>query len=366
MTNELIPHVCIIAEAGVNHNGSLERALQMVDTATEAGADYVKFQTFEPEAAISRHAAKAAYQVRNTGESGSQLEMVRKMALGLEAHRKLIRRCEERNIRFLSTPFDLGSVRQLTDDLHISRLKVASGEITNFPLLFAIARTGVSVILSTGMSTIGEVEQALGVLSLGYTQPDISPSQEASRQSFASCEGQRILQEKVSLLHCTTEYPASLDSVNLRVMDTLRATFQLPVGLSDHTVGTSVAIAAAARGAVIIEKHFTLDKSLPGPDHKASLEPEELAAMISDIRKVESALGTSIKAPTECEIPNRSVARKSLVAARDIRKGEVFSVENLTTKRPGTGIPAVEYWKYLGRRASRGYALDDLIEESFT
>jgi N-acetylneuraminate synthase len=354
----------IIAEAGVNHNGSIDRALAMVDIAAEAGADAVKFQTFQSEAVISRNAAKAEYQVRNTGESESQLEMVKKLELNLSAHEQLLQRCQARKIQFLSTPFDLPSVEMLVKDLGLRRVKIASGEITNAPLLLRVAQLGVSVILSTGMSTLGDVEEALGVLAFGYLGWKCACLRAGFRQAFRSADGQQRLQEKVVLLHCTTEYPAPLGDVNLRAMDTLGAAFGLPVGLSDHTVGCSVPVAAAARGAAVIEKHFTLDRNLVGPDHIASLEPQELAAMIKAICEVELALGSSCKLVAASEVKNQAIARKSLVAAARIRAGERFTPENLTSKRPGSGLSPMYYWQLLGRCASRDYEYDELIVEA--
>ena len=351
----------IIAEAGVNHNGSLDRALALVDVAANAGADAVKFQTFQSEAVISRHAVKAEYQVRNTGDNESQLEMVKRLELDLSAHKQLIRRCEMRNIQFLSTPFDLPSVDMLVTDLKVPRIKVASGEITNAPLLLRVAHSGLPVILSTGMSLLGDIEDALGVLALGYLQASEVPSIAGFRQAFMSREGQHQLQEKVTLLHCTTEYPSPFEDVNLLAMDTMAKAFGLPVGLSDHTVGYSVPIAAVARGACIIEKHFTQDRSLPGPDHKASLEPGELAAMVTAIREVEQAMGAPRKLIAPSEAKNQAIARKSLVALQAIRKGEPFTSENLGAKRPGTGISPIRYWEFLEKRATRDYGVDEAI-----
>ena len=358
-----MPNTFIIAEAGVNHNGSLDRALALVDVAANAGADAVKFQTFQSEAVISRHAVKAEYQVRNTGDNESQLEMVKKLELDLSAHKQLIRRCEMRNIQFLSTPFDLPSVDMLVKDLKVPRIKVASGEITNAPLLLRVAHSGLPVILSTGMSLLGDIEDTLGVLAYGYLKTSEVPSIAGFRQAFMSREGQHQLQEKVTLLHCTTEYPSPFEDVNLLAMDTMAKAFGLPVGLSDHTVGYSVPIAAVARGACIIEKHFTLDRSLPGPDHIASLEPQELTSMIVAIREVESALGSSRKLVASSEEKNLEIARKSLVAATPIRAGERFTLENLTSKRPGSGISPMHYWELLGRCATREYDSDELINE---
>lgn len=356
-----MPKTFVIAEAGVNHNGSLDRALAMVDAAATAGADAVKFQTFQSEAVISRYAVKAEYQVRNTGGSESQLEMVKKLELDLSAHKQILKRCEMRHIQFLSTPFDLFSVDMLVNELKVSRLKVPSGEITNAPLLLRVAHSHLPVILSTGMTMLGDIEDALGVLAYGYLQSNEIPSIPGFRRAYLSKEGQRQLQQKVTLLHCTTEYPSPFEDVNLLAMETLARAFGLPVGLSDHTLGYSVPIAAVARGACIVEKHFTLDRSLPGPDHIASLEPPELTSMIVAIREVENALGSARKLVANSEEKNREIARKSLVAATPIRAGERFTQENLTSKRPGGGISPMHYWELLGRSATRDYDLDELI-----
>lgn len=354
----------IIAEAGVNHNGSLEMARQMVDAAAEAGADAVKFQTFRAEKLVSRHAPKAEYQGKGTDAAESQLEMLQKLELDREAHRELIDYCGEKGIAFLSTPFDLESLRLLAQTFDLPRLKLPSGEITNAPLLLEAARSGKEIILSTGMSTLGEVEAALGVLAFGYSkEPEDRPTLQGCRDAYRSPAGQEALRRKVVLLHCTTEYPAPVDEVNLRVMETLARAFGLPVGLSDHTPGIAVAVAATALGAAVIEKHFTLDRNLPGPDHRASLEPSELALLVSSVRQVEQALGSPLKAPTPSELKNLAVARKSLVAARDIRPGEAFSEDNLTLKRPGSGISPFRYWEYLGRKAERGFQADEEIAE---
>lgn len=360
MTSKL-ERLFLIAEAGVNHNGSPEMAMQLVDVAADCGADAIKFQTFRSEAVIGRNAQKAEYQKSTTGETESQLEMVKKLELTKEAHLALRGRCRDRGIQFLSTPFDTDSADFLVTEIGIDIVKVPSGEITNAPFLLYIARLGRPVILSTGMSTLGEVEMALGVLAYGYLGCIDSPSEKVFRDCFSSDSGQAILARNVSLLHCTTEYPAPVDQVNLRAMDTLGAAFQLPVGFSDHTQGIAVAIAAAARGAKIIEKHFTLDRTLKGPDHKASLEPEELAAMIAGIRQVEAALGSSVKRPTASEWGNRDVARRSLVAARDVMPGETWSSDNLACKRPGTGLSPLLYWEFQETLAGRAYASDEQL-----
>ena len=354
--------VYVIAEAGVNHNGSIEQAKRLVDVAAEAGADAVKFQTFKADKLVSRAARKADYQVANMGTSESQHEMIKKLELDDAAHEVLIQHCKLRGIEFLSTPFDLESLDLLARTFDLSRIKLPSGDITNAPLLLAAARTGKPAILSTGMSTLGEIETALAVLAFGYTEADAPPSLAAFQGAYGSAAGQKALQDKLTLLHCTTEYPAPFAEVNLRAMATLRDAFGLRVGYSDHTPGIAIPVAAVALGAVLIEKHFTLDRNLPGPDHKASLEPEELRQMMQSIREVETALGSAIKQPAASELRNRPVARKSLVAACDIAKGQLFTPENLAIKRPGDGISPIHYWDWLGKTAERDYQQDDKVQ----
>ena len=355
------PHIYVIAEAGVNHNGSVDFAIQLIDAAAKAKADAIKFQTFKAEQVLSRNAPKAEYQKQATDTEESQLEMAKKLELNEEEHQFLITHCLKRNIQFLSSPSDLDSVDFLTKTLKLPQLKIGSGEITNALLLLRAAQSDKSIILSTGMSTIGEVETALGVLAFGYTQSNTEPSSSAFRSAYASPEGRQALQKNVVLLQCTTEYPAPYSDANLRVMDTLVNAFGLTVGFSDHTPGIVVPIAAAARGAAVIEKHFTLDKNLPGPDHQASLEPDELKEMIQAIRCVELALGSPLKVPAPSELKNRDIVRKSLIAACDIQRGDAFTKENLTVKRPGTGRAPIEYWGYLGKSADRMYRKDDII-----
>ncbi len=348
----------IIAEAGVNHNGSRDLALRLVDAAAEAGADVAKFQIFRADALAAASAPKADYQVQTTGFGQGQLDMLRRLELGEEDFRAIQRRCRERGIRFLATPFDEQSLDDLTSKYNVDAIKLGSGEVTNAPLLLRAARTGRPVILSTGMSTLAEVEAALGVLAYGYAPTQGPPSLDAFRKAFRSAAGQEALRCHVTLLHCTTEYPAVYEDVNLRAIDTLRATFGLPVGLSDHTPGIHVAVAAIARGAIAIEKHLTLDRNLPGPDHRASLEPGEFQQLVTAIRQVEAALGSDTKAPAPGELANVPVARRSLVAARDIHKGERFTTENLAVKRPGNGASPMRYWEWLGRIAERDYKKD--------
>jgi len=355
--------VFIIAEAGVNHNGDPRLALDLVDAAAGAGADAVKFQTFKAAAIVTGTAGKAAYQRRATGGAESQQAMLTRLELDEATHRALMARCAERDIAFLSTPFDLPSLRLLVDDLGLDTLKISSGEITNAPLLLAAARAGRRVILSTGASTLGEVEAALGVLAFGYAAPpETVPAVPAFAAAWWSDRGRAALAAKVSLLHCTSEYPAPPGEVNLRAMDTLAAAFGLPVGLSDHTEGIAMAVAAVARGAAIIEKHFTLDRSLPGPDHGMSLEPGELAAMVAGIRAVELALGDGVKHPAGAELGNRDIIRKVVVAARPIRRGALITEADLTVKRAGTGgLSPMQWWSLLGRPADRDYAVDDAL-----
>lgn len=354
----------IIAEAGVNHNGDEKLAFELVDAAFKAGADIVKFQTFKAKNLVTADAVQAEYQVANTQKKESQLDMLSRLELSWEAHHKLVAYCNELGIEFLSTAFDSESLAFLVNDLGIKRLKLPSGELTNAPLVLEHARTGCDIIVSTGMATLSEIEAALGVIAFGYTAAqDALPGIEAFQSAYSSEEGQKALKEKVIILHCTTEYPAPMEEINLRVMDTLHQAFALPAGYSDHSEGITIPIAAVARGAVVIEKHFTLDMNMEGPDHKASLEPAELSAMVQAIRQVEKALGTTIKTPTISEIKNKSVARKSIVANKSIAVGEMFNSDNITIKRPGIGMSPYSYWDIQGRVAGKAYKLGDLISE---
>jgi len=352
----------IIAEAGVNHNGDIELAKQLIDVAAEAGANAVKFQTFKAEKLVSLHAPKAAYQIETTDSSESQFDMIRKLELSRNDHHQLIQHAKLRNIQFLSTPFDVESLKFLSEELGLQTIKVPSGEITNAPFLLDIARFSKKIILSTGMCTLSEIEAALGVIAYGFMNPQSSvPSTKEFEFAYISERGQQILRENVTLLHCTTEYPAPFNEVNLRSIETMSAAFGLPVGYSDHTAGIHIALAAVALGAKVIEKHFTLDRSLPGPDHKASLEPHELMLMISNIREIELALGDGIKRPSMSELKNRSIARKSLVADKIIAAGETLTMDNLTCKRPGTGISPFDLWKMLGQVSTRCYEPDEIL-----
>ena len=352
----------IIAEAGVNHNGQEDLAIKLIDVAKEAGADIVKFQVFKAKNVISLNAQQAAYQIANTNIEESQLTMVQKLELSYAAHRRLMLYCNEIGIQYLSTAFDHDSLDFLVNDLKLSCLKIASGEITNAPLVLAHARTQCDLILSTGMATLSDIEKALGVIAFGLTAPaDIHPSEQAFVDAYFSAEGQNALQSKVTILHCTTEYPAPLKDINLNAMKTLKAAFKLPVGYSDHSGGIVVPIAAVALGAQIIEKHFTLDKNMVGPDHLASLDPIELQAMVVGIRSVEECLGAGLKGPRPSELNNMKIARKSIVAKKTITEGDVFSEENLTIKRPGDGLSPYCYWGLMGTIADKAYLEDDLI-----
>jgi N,N'-diacetyllegionaminate synthase len=330
--------VLVIAEAGVNHNGDLALAKRLIDVAAAAGADLVKFQTFNADRLVTSAARKADYQIQATGSGESQHEMLRRLELTPEMHKELIAHCAARRIGFFSTGFDIESndfLASLGQDL----FKIPSGEITNLPYLRHIGQFGKAVILSSGMASLGEIEMAIDVLEQAGTP-----------------------RSSITVLHCTTEYPTPMDEVNLRAMQSIASALGVAVGYSDHTIGIEVAVAAVALGARVIEKHFTLDRDLPGPDHKASLEPDELKAMVTAIRNIEIALGDGIKRLTACESRNKSMARKSIVAAAGIRKGELFTTENLTAKRPGTGVSPMHWDEVIGRTAQRDFAADELIE----
>jgi N,N'-diacetyllegionaminate synthase len=328
----------IIAEAGVNHNGELALAKRLIDVAAEAGADLVKFQTFSADRQVIRTAEKADYQNQTTDISESQHEMLRRLELSAEMHKELIAHCAARDIGFFSTGFDIESI-DLLAGLGQDHFKIPSGEITNLPYLRHIGQLGKAIIISTGMATLGEIETAIDVLERAGTP-----------------------RTSITVLHCTTEYPTPMSEVNLRAMQSIHKVFGVAVGYSDHTRGIEVAIAAVALGATVIEKHFTLDRNLPGPDHKASLEPDQLKAMVAAIRNIEVALGDGIKRPTPSEIKNRPIVRKSLVTRQAIKAGEVFSTQNIMAKRPGTGISPMLWDEVIGRPAPRDFLADELIE----
>ncbi|GAA0857193.1 N-acetylneuraminate synthase [Aliiglaciecola litoralis] len=357
--------VKIIAEAGVNHNGDIALAYKLIDAAKKAGADAVKFQTFTATDLVTAEAQQCDYQARNTQRVETQLAMLQRLELSRASHIELQQYCQKIGIEFLSSAFDSSSLCFLVDELNLNTLKIASGEITNGPFLLEHARTGCDLIISTGMSTLQEVQQALAVLAFGLTySDDQQPCIKAFNEAFNSSEGQRLLKQKVTVLHCTTEYPAPMGDINLRAMDTLRDTFDLAVGYSDHSEGIAVSIAAVARDAQVIEKHFTLDKNMSGPDHKASLDPAELTTMVNAIRAIELALGDGVKKPFDAELQNQQHARKSLVCKSDIKRGDIFSSENVTVKRPGDGMSPSLYWQLLGKTATRDYLPGHKICES--
>jgi N,N'-diacetyllegionaminate synthase len=328
----------IIAEAGVNHNGDMAIAKQLIAAAKSAGADIVKFQTFKTGNLVTKSADKAEYQKSTTGTSENQYDMIRKLELSRADHESLINECHRQGIRFFSTAFDTESFDLLVS-LGLDQVKIPSGELTNLPLLRYMTRLGLPVMLSTGMATLGEIEAAIDAIVQAGTPRNL-----------------------ITVLHCTTEYPAPMVDVNLRAMVNMKGVLGVEVGYSDHTPGIEIPIAAVALGARVIEKHFTLDRALPGPDHQASLEPHELKTMVDAIRNVEVALGDGVKRPSASELKNKPIARKSLVAIRAIRAGEAFSADNIGTKRPGTGITPMRWDEVIGRRAQRDFKVDELIE----
>ncbi len=346
----------------MNHNGSLDMALRLIDCAAEAAADAVKFQTFKAEKVVTAAAPRAAYQIANVGEDGSQIELIRNLQLDESDFYKLAAHAAACNIEFMSTPFDLESLQFLVHEIGIRRLKIPSGEITNIFLLLGAARSKLPLIVSTGMCTLDDIEAALDVLAFGLVQPNVAPSANRIWGASTSAAGRAALMEKVTLLHCTTEYPSPVEDTNLRAMQTMRDKFNLPVGYSDHTSGIAIPVAAAALGATVIEKHFTLDRSLPGPDHPASLEPTELKSMVQFVRKSAAALGRSEKLPAPSELKNIPIARRSLVAARSIRHGETLDLSMLDAKRPGTGLSPMRIFDIVGTKAKRDYAPDEAIE----
>lgn len=338
--NNMNEHGCIvIAEAGVNHNGQIDLALKLIDAAVEAGADFVKFQTFKAEKIVTAAAKKADYQAANTGrkDDAGQLEMIKALEIGYDEHVQLIAHCKKRGIGFLSTPFDLGSIDLLVS-LGIERIKIPSGEITNLPYLRRVGESELPLYLSTGMCGMSEIEFAINTLV-----------------------GSGLEREKITVMHCNTEYPTPIEDVNLRAMQTIGAAFGVPIGYSDHTLGIEVSLAAVALGAKVIEKHFTLDRNMDGPDHRASIEPMELRELVKGVRIIERALGSEIKAPSVSERKNMEVVRKSIVASRRIEKGEVLTEQNLTAKRPGTGISPIHWDSVIGQQATRDYEEDEVL-----
>lgn len=334
----IMKNVLIIAEAGVNHNGNINLAKSLVEKAAEAGADYIKFQTFKAERNISKFAPKADYQIRNDGNTETQLEMVKKLELNEQAHAELIEHCRTCKVKFLSTPFDFESI-DLLKKLGITIGKIPSGEITNLPYLQKMASVFPDIILSTGMSDMNEIREAVNILLFNGAK-----------------------KERITILHCNTEYPTPMEDVNLLAMLQIQTELGTAIGYSDHTQGIEVPIAAVALGASVIEKHFTMDRNLQGPDHKASLEPNELMAMVTSIRNIEKALGTSSKKTSLSEIANKKIARKSIVAKTKIAKGQFFTEENIIAKRPGTGISPMKWYEVIGQKAKRDFSEDELIE----
>lgn len=353
----------IIAEAGVNHNGHLDLALRLVEEAAKAGADVVKFQTFKADLVATVNADRAEYQKRNLGGDDTQLDMLRKLELKREWHLELKALCDTLGVEFMSTPFDRASLNFLVSEVGVSRLKIPSGELTNGPLLLEFARSGCDLILSTGMATQAEVKQALSLIGWGMSEPSKTPSGRAEfERAWDDAAVRKSVQSRVTVLHCTSQYPAPPDTVNLRAMDSLSREFGVAVGYSDHTSGIAVPIAAVARGASIIEKHFTLDRAMEGPDHLASLEPAELSAMIDAIRTVELSLGDGVKSPHACEKNTANVARRSLVSARHIAAGEIITAEQLVVRRPGTGVSPMDYWDILGTAASKTFNEGEMFQ----
>ena len=354
----------IIAEAGVNHNGDKDIALRLIDVAAESGADAIKFQTFKAKNLATKYAKKAEYQFQTITGEETQFQMLKDLELSEKMHYELISYCAEQNIQFLSTAFDIESLKFLTDNLGLKILKIPSGEITNAPLLLAFGKTGRQIIISTGMSELLEVKEALGVLAFGLIHGEnksLTFSRKAFSDAFNSIEGQSLLKQKVTIMHCVTDYPASPEDINLKAIKTMRDSLNLRIGYSDHTLGIIAPIAAVSLGALVIEKHFTLDNNLPGPDHKASLEPSELKKMVEEIRNVEQLMGDGTKKAMPSELKNKPIARKSIVAATNIKKGEVFSDENLTMKRPGSGRSPMEFWDIVGTKVTKNYEIDEMI-----
>lgn len=353
----------IIAEAGVNHNGSLEMAKQLVNVAKQAGANAVKFQTFKAENLVTRSAQQANYQVTNLGEATSQFKMLKKLELTYEEFVELKIYCDDHQIEFLSTPFDMESVDFLLNEIGMKTFKIPSGELTNSPFIHYIATKKKPMILSTGMATMDDIHDALSFIAYGLAYPEKLVDLAQVRTFYQTREAKSLLDEYVTVLHCTTEYPAPPETINLKAMQKMKQELRLPIGFSDHSEGIAVTLAAVTLGAVVIEKHFTLNRNLPGPDHLASLEPTELKEMVVGIRTIGQSLGTGNKIPTKIELENRQAARKSIVAKEEIAIGEIFTEGHLAIKRPGNGMPPTSYWSLIGKATKRSYRVDDLIDE---
>jgi len=356
--------IIVIAEAGVNHNGNVDLAMQLVDAAVKSGADIVKFQTFKAKNIVTKSVSKADYQKNTTNKEESQYDMLKALELTYGDTVKIMKHCEQNKIKFLSSAFDHDSLDFLTNKLNLKTLKIASGEITNGPLLLSHAQTGCNIILSTGISSLKEIQIALSIIAFGLIHGanlKENPSLKSFQKAFKSEVGQSLLKRKVTILHCTTEYPAPLEDSNLKAITTLQNKFGLRIGYSDHTKGIIVSVFAAAMGAKLIEKHFTLDKEMHGPDHKASLSPLELKRMVEMIRDLEKSMGDGIKTPKKSELKNKYIVRKSLVALTPIKKGDVFTEQNLSIKRPGNGKSPMLYWDILGTKSFRDYGEDEVL-----
>lgn len=344
----------VIAEAGVNHNGDIDNALKLAEVANTSGADIIKFQTFSASKLVTGSAKKADYQISNTNSNESQLEMLKNLQLSHHAHYELKKYTDVHGIEFLSTAFDIDSLNFLVNEVGMNRLKIPSGEMNNAPLVLEHSRTNHDLILSTGMSSMSEIETTLGVIAFGFiSELTHKPCIQGFKEAYLSKEGKEILSKKVTLLHCTTEYPAPLSEINLRAMNSMSKEFDLPIGYSDHSEGIEVSLAAVARGATVIEKHFTLDKNQVGPDHKASLEPNELKDMISGVRKIDLALGSYIKKPTSSELKNKLIARKSIYSSKSLKKGHVIKESDIDILRPGNGIEPIYFWEIIGKKIEK-------------
>ena len=354
----------IIAEAGVNHNGCIKRALKMIDVASDLGVDAIKFQSFLADEMVTKNVEKANYQTEGTGLKENQYQMIKSLELSLSMHEKLIKRCELKKIKFLSTPFDEKSLEILIKNFGLKTIKISSGDITNAPFLIKVGRLAEEIILSTGMSQIKDVRNALGAIAFGILNKNKEPeNMKQIVKTFNQLKSQNFLKERIKLLHCTSEYPAPYKDINLRAITTLKKKFNLQVGYSDHTLGIHIAIAAVAMGATVIEKHFTLDRKLKGPDHNSSIEPKELEFLVKNIRETEISLGSSKKFITSSEIKNVNIVRKFVVASKTINIGEIFSEENLKVKRSGKGLSPFLYWKIIGKKSKNNYKKDDIISE---
>ncbi len=353
--------VYVIAEAGVNHNGSLDLAYELVDQASKIGANAIKFQTFITENVLTINTQKAPYQSKLTDANETQWDMIKKLELKFSDFEKLYKYSQKKEIEFLSTPFDTKSLNFLTSKLKLQTIKIPSGEITNLPFILEIAKCANNIILSTGMSNLSDIELALATIAFGLLREDKEKNIRNFYNAYYSVKGQNLIKQKVKILHCTTEYPAPYDEINLRAIQTLKNTFNTKVGYSDHTKGIHIPLAAVTLGAEIIEKHFTIDKNLPGPDHKSSIETKEFAMLVKNIKELKMSLGSGVKLPTVNEINNRNIIRKFIVANKDIKKGEIFSEKNLTIKRSQLGLEPKFLWEIIGKKAEKNYLKDHLI-----